>query len=223
MKILLTFCVLIFGFAGVSAQRERYVKPVDDAKKDASFLIFRTKLIAAVKKHDTKFLLSVVDRNIKNGFGGDDGIENFKKTWKINSAKSPFWDEMLLILTNGGTFSTEGKSKIFSAPFVFTEFPEDLDAFEYQVIFGNNVNLRAKPALNAKTIAQLSYNVVKVDYQNSVMKTKNGDDYEWLKIETLGGKKGFVNAKFVRSPIGYRAGFEKIKGNWKLTYLVSGD
>lgn len=223
MKYLILFCLLVFGFVGVSAQKERFFKPVDEAKNDASFLAFRTKLIAAVKKQDKNFLLSVVDRNIKTGFGGNDGIENFKKMWKLNGAKSEIWDELLTVLTNGGTFSTQGKNKSFYAPALFTEFPEDLDAFEYQAIFGNNVNLRAKPDLKADVIAQLSYNIVKVDYQNSVKPTKNSEEYSWLKIETLGGKKGFVNAQFVRSSIDYRAGFEKIRGSWKMTFFLAGD
>jgi hypothetical protein len=39
----------------------------------------------------------------------------------------------------------------------------------------------------------------------------------------LGGKKGFVKAEFVRSPIDYRAIFEKKGRNWKLTAFVAGD
>ena len=45
----------------------------------------------------------------------------------------------------------------------------------------------------------------------------------WYKIETLGGKKGFVSAEFVRSPIDYRACFEKKNGKWKMTAFVAGD
>lgn len=222
MKILVLSCLIIFGLFGVSAQ-ERYVKPVDEAAKDASFLAFRTNLIAAVKRRDAKYLVSVLDRDVKASFGGDDGIEDFKKLWKLNSPKSEVWDELLAVLTNGGTFSKADKTTIFSAPYSFNGFPDDLDAFEYQVIFGNNVNLRAKPDLKSEVLARLSYNVVKVDYQNSVADAKKDGEYEWLKIETLGGKKGFVNSKYVRSPIDYRAGFEKKNGKWKMIFFVAGD
>lgn len=222
MKKLLFLCFIVFGFFNVFGQ-ERYVRPVDEAKKDASFLAFREKLISAVKKRDTKYLLSIVDRDIKASFGGDEGIEDFKRMWKISSPKSKLWDELLTVLTNGGKFDKEGKNTYFAAPYSFNGFPDDLDVFEYQLIFGNNVNLRAKPDLQAKVVAQLSYNVVKVDYQNSVSDKKNDGEYIWLKIETLGGKKGFVNAKFVRSPIAYRAIFEKKGRNWKMTAFIAGD
>jgi hypothetical protein len=222
MKILVVLCFAVFSIFNVSAQ-ERYVRPVDEAKKDASFLAFRTKLIEAAKRRDAKYVLSIVDRNILSSYGGDGGVEEFKKMWELNSPNSKFWKEFLTVMTNGGTFSEEEGSKIFSAPYTFNGFPEDLDAFDYSAIFGNNVNLRAKPDLNSKTNAQLSYNIVKVDYQNSVKKSGSDEEYSWLKIETLGGKKGFVKSEFVRSPIDYRAGFEKKNGQWKMTFFIAGD
>ncbi len=222
MKTLFLFCFIVFGFFTVSAQ-ERFVKPIDEAKKDASFLAFRTKLIAAAKRRDAKHILSVVDPDIRNTFGEDDGIRYFKKTWKIEDPKSEFWNEFLPVITNGGTFSKEDGGKMFSAPYTFNGFPEDLDSFTYSAIFGNNVNLREKADLNAKIAARLSYNVVKVDFENSVEKSGKAGDYTWLKVETLGGKKGFVKAEFVRSPIDYRAGFEKKGGKWKMIYFIAGD
>ena len=74
MRILLTFCFLVFGFFTISAQEERYVKFVDEAKTDASFFAFRTKLIAAAKRRDTKYILSVLDKEIQNSRNGTDGI-----------------------------------------------------------------------------------------------------------------------------------------------------
>lgn len=210
------FCFQISG-------QERQVFPVDEGKKDASFDDFREKLIEAVKNRDKKFLLSSLDTNIKASFGGDDGIEDFKKFWKIDNANSKLWDELFIVLTSGGKFINEGRNKLFCAPYSFTNFPADLDAFEYQIIFGENVNLRARPDSTAEIAAQLSYNVVKVDYENSIGDRREQPTYSWLKIETLGGKRGFVSAKYVRSPIDYRACFEKKRGKWKMTTFVAGD
>ena len=152
------------------------------------------------------------------------GIKEFKKTWKLERADSEFWNVFLPVITNGGTFSKEaGAKKSFYAPYLFTTFPEDLDAFEYSAIFGNNVNLREKADLKSKIVTQLSYNVVKVDFENSVKVAGNEYKYDWFKIETLGGKRGFVKSEFVRSSVDYRAGFEKIKGIWKMTFFLAGD
>ncbi len=221
-KIFLLSFLLLIVSSNIAAQ-ERYVRPVDEGKTDASFNAFREKLISVVKKRDTKYLLSILDRNIKASFGGDDTIEDFKRMWKIDNPKSEVWDELLTVLTNGGKFTKEGKSILFSAPYSFTNFPDDLDAFEYQVIFDNNVNLRAQPDLSAEIVARLSYNVVKVDYENSVKINNDESEHSWLKIETLGGKSGFVKTEFVRSPIDFRAIFEKKNGKWKMTAFVAGD
>jgi hypothetical protein len=223
IEIFILSFVTLLAFINVSAQKERQVFPVDEGKTDASFASFREKLTEAVKERDVKYLIGVLDPKITNSFGGNGGVEGFKKMWKISSPKSELWDELLIVLTNGGSFIGEGKNSQFCAPYSFTKFPEDLDAFEHQMIFGNNLSLRAEPDLKAKTVTQLSYNVVKVDYKNSVADKNKAGKYAWLKVETLGGKKGFVSAKFVRSPIDYRACFEKKNGKWKMTVFVAGD
>ena len=225
-NLILFAIILTFVFSTVgAAQKERQVLPVDEAKKDASFFAFREKFIAAVKKHDVKFLLDTLDRNVKGSFGGDSGIADFKRLWKLDKPNSKLWTELLTVLTNGGTFVKDAgvKNKQFCASYSFTVFPTNLDSFQYQMIFGNNISLRARPDSKAASIAKLSYNVVKVDYEKSVKKPKSEDDYSWLKIETIGGKKGFVSAEFVRSPIDYRGCFEKINGKWKMTFFLAGD
>ena len=173
--IILTFVFSIVG----AAQKERQVLPVDEAKKDASFFAFREKFIAAVKKHDVKFLLDTLDRNVKGSFGDDSGIADFKRLWKLDKPNSKLWTELLTVLTNGGTFVKDAgvKNKQFCAPYSFTVFPTNLDSFQYQMIFGNNISLRARPDSKAASIAKLSYNVVKVDYEKSVKKPKSEYDY----------------------------------------------
>ncbi|NJM52184.1 MAG: hypothetical protein HC846_01605 [Blastocatellia bacterium] len=117
MKIVLSLFLLNFCFINILAQ-ERFAKPVDEAEKNPSFLAFRTKLIEAVKKRDVKYILSITDKNIKLGFGGEDGIENFKKQWKIYNRNSEFWKEMLIVLTHGGTFDKENKNSFMRRIFL---------------------------------------------------------------------------------------------------------
>lgn len=220
MKVILFLLFIVFGVTGSLAQ-ERYVTPVDEAKKDASFFAFRTKLIEAARRHDAKYILSAVDRDIQNGFGGDNGIEEFKKQWKINAADSEFWDEFLPVINSGGNFVKDGNHKLFFAPYIYSSFPGDLDAFSYSVITGNKVNLRSKADANAPVLASLSYNIVEI--LGSVKDKKDKKKAAWYEVKTLGGKRGFVKAEFVRSPIDYRAGFEKKGGKWKMTAFIAGD
>ncbi|MEQ1603527.1 MAG: SH3 domain-containing protein [Pyrinomonadaceae bacterium] len=215
--LLLVFTVLSLS---VFAQ-EKFVKPVDEAAKDASFLAFRTKLISAAERRDINFILSIVDPKIKNGFGGDDGIAAFKRQWKITSKKSEFWKEFLVVVKNGGAFEKGGTSS-FMAPYTFSSWPDDVDGFEYHVIFGNNVNLRREPDMTAEIVGKLSYNVVKIEPE-TVPKSGKSEYPDWWQVTTLGGLTGYVKREFVRSHIDYRAGFVKKRGVWKLDFFLAGD
>lgn len=224
LKLFMFLAVLLAAFSlDAAAQSERRLLPVDEASKDVSFKIFRDKLLAAVRRRDAKYVLSVVDPDIKNGFAGEDGVANFRKQWKINNAKSPLWDELLFVLTRGGAFQMEGGNKMFTAPYIYSSFPGNLDAFEYSAITENHVGLYARPSASARLVANLSYHIVKVDFNNSVKASANSDSYTWVKVTTLGGKTGFVRGNFVRSSIDYRAGFEKKRGQWKMTFFLAGD
>lgn len=220
MRILLT--ILCAGlFASVVAAQERYVRPVDEAAKDASFLVFRSKLIAAAERRDIRYVISILDPKVELSYGGHVGTKGFRELWK---KEADFWEEFLPVIKNGGRFSYEGRGRnaIFSAPYVFTDFPEDLDAFEYFAIFGSDVNLRRSPSTEAEIVARLSYNVVKLDEEPGPLKDGEGRP-EWFRVKTLGGQTGYVNRKYFRSPIDYRAGFQKKKGVWKMIYFIAGD
>ena len=81
--------------------------------------------------------------------------------------------------------------------------------------------MRSKADMNSSVVASLSYNVVEI--VNSVKANKNAEKVSWYEVKTLGGKRGFVKAEFVRSPIDYRAGFEKQNGKWVMTAFIAGD
>lgn len=213
------FVITVAMLAVTSLGQERYLKPVDEASQDASFLAFRTKLIAAVERKDANYIYSIVDPNIKNGFGGRDGIMWFKRDWKLANRNSEFWKKFEVVIKNGGAFWSDGTSKnSFTAPYSFSNWPDDLDAFEYFVIFGSDVNLRKTPGMTGEVITKLSYNIVKVlDEEPHVARPA------WRKVETLGGQKGYVSADYVRSSIDYRAGFEKKRGKWVMTFFLAGD
>ncbi len=196
------------------------MRPVDEAAKDRSFVAFRTRLIAAAERRDSSYILSVVDARIKNGFGGDDGIGAFRRGWKLPGRNSRFWTEFLTVIKNGGGFDDGGK--MFVAPYSFSAWPADLDGFEYYVVFGSDVNLRKRPDLGSEVISKLSYNVVTIEPE-TLSKSGRSEYPGWRLVRTLGGQTGYVKQEFVRSPIDHRAGFEKKRGVWKMTFFLAGD
>lgn len=221
-RCLFLFVLLVLSVCGRA--QERYVMPVDQAAQDPSFLAFRTKLIAAAERKDAAFILGILDPKIELSFGGEAGIADFKRIWKINSKNSPFWREFLQVIKNGGKWRKGDKSeKTFYAPYSFDGFPEDLDAFVYHVIFGSKVNLRKRPDPNSEIIAGLSYNIVTVESDPDTEAGKIRESRGWSKVKSLGGISGWVKNQFVRSPIDYRAGFEKKRGAWKMVAFIAGD
>ena len=131
----------------------------------------------------------------------------------------------MTVIKNGGSFVHENgkRTNLFYAPYSFDSFPEDLDGFEHFVVFGSNVNMRETAGGNSKVIGRLSYNVVKIDDDSESEAAQERKKPEWRKVRTLGGLSGFVKSEFVRSPIDYRAGFEKKRGVWKMVAFIAGD
>jgi len=224
MKLFVFLFLLGLCFTTAFGQ-ERYVRPVDEAHLDTSFAAFRSKLIDAAERRDAKFILSVLDPKINLSFGGQQGIRDFKSMWKIESGGKEFWAEFLPVIRNGGTFLKENgkRTNYFYAPYTFDSFPEDLNGFEHFAIFGSNVNLRESPHNESRIIARLSYNVVKEEADPLGRGGGSGKVAGWRKVRTLGGLAGYVKSEFVRSPIDYRAGFEKKRGVWKMVAFIAGD
>lgn len=218
-SILLTTLLSIFLTpAAIAAPdfAEHIVKPRNIIYgEDARQFVKRFRL--TVKNKDLPALKTMIDKQGKFSFGGDDGIEGFMELWGLqqNPDESKVWQELQKILDLGGV-SKSGKSMTF--PYLFTDWPDQYDAFEYGAIIGKRVNLRTKPSLNSQVIRQMSYEIVL-----PIRSTDNAASPDWQKIQTHDQKTGYVAAQYLRSPIDYRAGFDKGPDGWKMTFFVAGD
>jgi hypothetical protein len=217
------FAVLVFGAAlALSAQAADKVlrlAPMDEGPRDASFAKFRTDFKAIVARKDAGALMKIVTPNIQNSFGGDNGAANFKKMWKPANAKSDVWPVLKLVLDMGGNFDSKTE---FSAPYVFSAFPGDIDGFEAVVVTADNAALRDKPKADAAVVRTLDHDILTLKSGAKKLQHEAGPD-DWLEVTDAAGKHGFVRQRDVRSPIDFRAGFKKIKGRWRMVDLVVGD
>ena len=220
--LFLSLCFTAIAF--VAAGQERYLRPLDEANIDPGFVAFRDKVIAAAERKDAKFIYSIVDPAILNGFGDRNGITWFKRDWKLERANSQFWAKFLAVVRNGGSFQGDGDKKrdMFVAPYVYANWPEDLDSFEYCAIFGSDVNLRKTPGTDGEVIGKLSHNLVKIEPE-TLPKSGRSEYPGWKNVRTLGGLEGFVKEEYVRSSVDYRADFEKKRGQWVMTFFLAGD
>jgi hypothetical protein len=217
--------VLLFSPLPCAAQNIR-LYPVDESHKDRSFKNFRDRLLAALRRRDKKFLLSILHPEILNSLGGERGVKEFVEKWKLNSSQSKVWSEFYKILLLGGTFDDVKGEKEFSAPYVSSRWDRiqpklggEFAEVSYEAIIGSSVRVYSRPDLVAPVLTRLSYDVVEVDYPGSIQSS----DFEfiWVKIKLPKGRSGYVRADEIRSPSATSAHFKKFKGKW-LLYIFSG-
>lgn len=195
--------------------------PVDEGPSDPSFLAFRDRLLDVIKRRDREALLSVLDPNIRVSFGDDGGVEGFKRYWKLDQPDSKVWQELEEALRLGGTFQTLGGRRSFCAPYVYSAYPENgPDPFESLVVIGPRVELREKP--DGRMIALLAHNIVRIS-QDDPMRGGNAGEPGWRKVVTASGKEGWVEERFLRSHVDYRACFSPSGNDWKMDLFVAGD
>ena len=68
--------------------------PRDEAAGDVSWARFRDRLLTAVQQRDRKFVLGIVDRNVRNGLERPRGMEEFMRQWDPDAEDSPLWREL---------------------------------------------------------------------------------------------------------------------------------
>ncbi|HYK02895.1 MAG TPA: SH3 domain-containing protein [Thermoanaerobaculia bacterium] len=183
--------------------------PVDDAPQDAALVAYRNQLLDAVRRRDAAAVAALVDPKIRTSFGNGGGTDEFRKTL----AKEGVLEDLALVLSRGGTFQGEGESRSFWAPYVYSAWPDRHDAFESLAVIEDNVPLRETKDAASPVVATLAYDIV----------TLVISEEELRQVKTADGKVGWVDARHVRSPVGYRAGFNKTGGQWLMNAFVAGD
>lgn len=204
------------------------VNPVDEAALDTAFFVFRESLIENVKNKDLINFLSKAKESMKVSFGDPlEGPAGFVELWGLDSpskiAASEVWGHLETILHLGGQFSSD--KKMFMAPYVYSAFPDQYDAFEHGAIVGTGVRMRTHPSLNSKIVKSLSYDIVKiVEVVHDKLETIGGETHPWVKVQLPDTDiTGFVYGKYLRSPIDYRIGFEQVGTEWQISFFVAGD
>jgi hypothetical protein len=193
--------------------------PVDESAQDPSFAQFKSSLLEAVQKRDTTFLYSILAKEIRLGFGGNDSIAGFRRMWHPEKPDSRVWGVLERMLKLGAT----RRDGTFIAPYVYSKWPDDKDAFENIAIVSDRAVVRAQPSANAQALGTLSYDIVPArEWKGFEENGVTGKD-TWAHVRLADGPDGWVSGRDAYSPVGYRAFFEKRAGKWKMTLLVAGD
>jgi len=141
----------------VHAQELRLL-PVDEAAKDQSWMTFKNRLITALSKRDRKFVLSILDPNVRGGAESARGIPEFRKQWELDSDASPLWQELPAALFLGAAYVKHDKGpRELCAPYVSVRWPQDIDAFAGGALIAKEVFVKTAPSTASDTLATLSY------------------------------------------------------------------
>jgi hypothetical protein len=192
--------------------------PIDEAAADSSLVEFRRELVAVVDRRDAEGLLRRIDPGIRTSFGEDGGVKAFQEIWQPQSTSSSLWDELHQVLTNGGTFREIDGERWFWAPYIFSAWPDSIDAFQFAAAMRANVPLRSSPSDSGAVTATLDWAIVEL-----IPDSPPDPDSKWIHVRTMEGNEGWVSESDVRSPIDYRAGFQEMNGEWRMSVLVAGD
>jgi len=191
------------------AQRARLL-PVDQAATQPDFFTFRARLQAAIARRDEAAVVAAADPAIRTSFGDDDGIATLRA--KLRDPQDSVWADLATALALGGAFQSPDS---FTAPYVFAAWPERFDSFECSAVIGERVRVRASAKPDSAVIATVSYDIVQV--------LPDQQDAAATPVRLPSGVRGFVASQFVRSPIDYRAIFQRTNGQWRLRAFVAGD
>ena len=192
------------------APRRVRMLPVDQAATQPDFFTFRARLQAAVARRDEAAVLAVADPGIRTSFGDDDGLATFRA--KLRDPQGSAWADLGAALALGGRFQSPDS---FVAPYVFAGWPDNLDSFECAVVVGDRVRVRVSADPGSAVVGSVSYEIVQV-----LTPPREGVT---TRVRLANGRPGFIASRFVRSPVDYRAIFQKTGRQWLLRAFVAGD
>jgi len=189
--------------------------PRNETGLDLSLDEFWERLIQAVGERDADWVISKLSPTVWNTFGGDYGVDSFYEIWHPYSEESPLWAELDVITSLGGTFF-DSTLTLFMAPYVYSEWPPEVDSFTYGAVIAINVPLYAEPDEGSEILKVLSYDIVRIRYDPNPPEG-------WTIVELLDGTPGYVLEHSVRRPIDYRIGIERFATGWEIVFLITGD
>jgi hypothetical protein len=214
MRLIAAFAVGLLLSLTAFAQ-EMKILPVDEAATDRSWVTFKNRLLTALQKHDRKFVLSIVDRNIRNGVDGGRGSVEFRKQWNIESDESPLWRELASALFLGGAYLKREKGPAeLCTPYLLAKWPPDIDPFGHGVIVTSDAAVKKEPNSSSTTLQTLSYDIVPVtDWE--IADREAGVAQRWVKVRVKDAD-GYVPEEHIRSPIEHAACFVKGVNGWRM-------
>lgn len=211
---------------GAALGQERKAVFVDQGPKDASFATYREELLEDIVSRDVDAVVLAAAPNVHLDFGGGEGRAEFRKRLTLSEEdlseeyahladrqRETYWDELETALRLGGVFT---RANQFEAPYTWSvELTGNEEPFSTSFIIGSDIPMRIRASKYGDVITVLDEDIVQV--------LEGGKGTDFIEVQLAGGRRGFVHKDNLRSPIDYRAIFEKKSGLWLMTAFIAGD
>lgn len=215
MKLRLAAAALLLAFALPTPAQQRKLPPVDEGAHDRSWFVFKKRLQAAIDSRDKQFLLSILDKNVRNQSEKTRGIAQFRRQWELDTPDSPVWRELQAALLLGSAYMLRDKgARELCAPYILGKWPEDVEPFNNAVVIARETTVRAEPSNASAALGALSYDIVPIaDWE---VDDKADAQQKWVRVRYR-NREGYVLEEHVRSPIEQAACFVKAGSGWRMT------
>lgn len=203
--------------------QEGIFAPRDEAAGDQSWTRFRDRLLEAVQQRDKKFVLGIVDRNVRNGLEQPRGLNEFVRQWDADAEDSPLWRELPRALFLGAVYyQHERMPRSLCAPYVLPRWPKGVDPQGNGAITARETSMRSGPSGDAGILMNLGYSIVRVsDWE--VVDVDPEVKQKWVKIQVQ-EHNGYIPEEHIRSPAEHLACFRKGEAGWRLiSFLAAGE
>ena len=216
-RLTILLVVLVMAtFSSPLRSQERKLEPVDEATRDLSWAHFKNRLLDAVMKRDRKFVLGILDRNVRIGVDGVRGVDEFRKQWHLDADDSPLWRDLPSALFLGAAYmKRERGPRELCAPYLLAQWPRSMDPHAYGAIIAKDALVKAAPSSDSPTLATLSYDIVPVADWEVADKAPDFPQ-KWTRVKLKTGE-GYVPEEQIRSPIEQVACFVKTESGWRMT------
>jgi hypothetical protein len=207
----------LLGWSRVLASAHRKLEPRDEAWRDPDLQRLLRSLATIVEKRQERQLLSLIGERFRVEFGAGKGRRAFRRFWRTDQPNSEVWNILDRLLAIGGTFYSP---TLFAIPYVYTQFPIDLDPFGHVTTLNDNVVVYRESRPDSRVVAVLDFDIVPTE--PVLVAPVRPDRAEWIRV-IVTGQSGYVNSRQVWSPAAHRMFFEKRSGRWEWISLVCAD
>lgn len=215
MKLRPLLAAVLLGCALAASAQDRRLPPVDEGAGDRSWFVFKKRLQAAIDSRDKQYLLSILDKNVRNQSENTRGIAQFRRQWELDTADSPVWRELQNALLLGSAYLRRDKGpRELCAPYILGKWPDDIEPFKNAVAIAKETAVRAEPSSTAAALGTLSYDIVPItDWE---VNDKSDAQQKWVRVR-FRNREGYILEEHVRSPVEQAACFVKAGTGWRMT------